>query len=160
MVFSTSVEVFPINRLDWRAFERLLHVRGGVSAYVSDGCKNGKVFSTSVEVFPIFAGCDDLCGCLLHVRGGVSGRLFAYDKVPTSSPRPWRCFHSDVCALALVGVFSTSVEVFPELGWSQCADPSLLHVRGGVSIARAVTVTCTPSSPRPWRCFQSGIDRL
>ena len=75
MVFSTSVEVFLAVPVYHKLTKGLLHVRGGVSAYVSDGCKNGKVFSTSVEVFPIFAGCDDLCGCLLHVRGGVSANF-------------------------------------------------------------------------------------
>ena len=70
-----------------------------------------------------------------------------------SSPRPWRCFRSPFCLRQGADVFSTSVEVFPELGWSQCADPSLLHVRGGVSGTAQLGRPKRRSSPRPWRCF-------
>ena len=132
-VFSTSVEVFPINRLDWRAFERLLHVRGGVSERLCNDhdsrqssprpwrCflksyrlnRNKYVFSTSVEVFPVAFLPTTRCRRLLHVRGGVSTAMFAPLRLLASSPRPWRCFQNSVGASALIRVFSTSVEVFP-----------------------------------------------
>ena len=55
-------------------------------------------------------------------------------------------------------VFSTSVEVFLRLNSYKTDNPSLLHVRGGVSIYRASFLFALGSSPRPWRCFRLSRD--
>ena len=70
---------------------------------------------------------------LLHVRGGVSKEIYFQGTAAESSPRPWRCFQDTNKLHALELVFSTSVEVFPELELFVFKYSSLLHVRGGVS---------------------------
>ena len=157
-VFSTSVEVFLAPDASLSKVISLLHVRGGVSwKEVPDLFENLSsprpwrcfcdrlpfgtsfyVFSTSVEVFLRFCPILEAQVRLLHVRGGVSNSCDGDEGHRKSSPRPWRCFHSDVCALALVGVFSTSVEVF-------------LSTFGDRSPA-------SQSSPRLWRCFRVSSD--
>ena len=92
LVFSTSVEVFPVAGRTRSASGCLLHVRGGVSlgnfeVGATTGssprpwrcfcgplpyAKSAQVFSTSVEVFPC--------------------RSASEKSRQQSSPRPWRCF--------------------------------------------------------------------
>ena len=55
--------------------------------------------------------------------------------------------------ITLTPVFSTSVEVFPRPAHGHRTEPGLLHVRGGVSLAKVCSLMWRPSSPRPWRCF-------
>ena len=174
VVFSTSVEVFLLKQSRSSFGIGLLHVRGGVSVcdpLQIDHQKSSprpwrcfphrsprflcvQVFSTSVEVFLPSSSLHRLGVSLLHVRGGVSGRLFAYDKVPTSSPRPWRCFPEFYGVGYSGGVFSTSVEVFPCRAVWRLSAVRLLHVRGGVSVFPAASRPRFLSSPRPWRCFR------
>ena len=52
-----------------------------------------------------------------------------------------------------LAVFSTSVEVFLKELQRKLGEPSLLHVRGGVSAAIRIIRCFGVSSPRPWRCF-------
>ena len=113
----------------------LLHVRGGVSAEIAARLfypqssprpwrcflnpvarmlKNS-VFSTSVEVFPSKGRDQDQESRLLHVRGGVSKTPKSLEFKKGSSPRPWRCFQLNRCAMLSGAVFSTSVEVFPNV---------------------------------------------
>ena len=85
-----------------------------------------EVFLGVVQREPFFSG-------LLHARGGVSLdqeiKLFRV----RSSPRSWRCFLSRQLNWRHPTVFSTLVEVFPNVK----------------THARAVS----GSSPRSWRCF-------
>ena len=133
VVFSTSVEVFPVLSKSKSNSSGLLHVRGGVSsdAPMADHAYKSSprpwrcflkvvlpspapwVFSTSVEVFLSGASSVPERVGLLHVRGGVS---------------------------------KDAIDALTELG--------LLHVRGGVSSNVQLTVTDRESSPRPWRCFR------
>ena len=53
-----------------------------------------------------------------------------------------------------LAVFSTSVEVFPQLPPHAIVVQSLLHVRGGVSKSFRMPCSIKTSSPRPWRCFR------
>ena len=153
-VFSTSVEVFPIGFVPHESIIGLLHVRGGVSNQkflMFQGSKSSPrpwrcfysqrraghdhgVFSTSVEVFPSRVGT-----VVTRIR---------------SSPRPWRCFYGRFRLARRLDVFSTSVEVFPSKPRVWMMSFSLLHVRGGVSIAPIVIKDDLESSPRPWRCFR------
>ena len=55
-----------------------------------------------------------------------------------SSPRPWRCFSKKPLKIGTKSVFSTSVEVFLVKYSKLIVKICLLHVRGGVSIDRAV----------------------
>ena len=173
-VFSTYVEVFPID-LDITLYpDSLLHVRGGVSILLSvqmerqrssprtwrcfylrrirSSCR--RVFSTYVEVFlGVFPG---MAGNrrLLHVRGGVSYLWRPGLELGQSSPRTWRCFRlRGVGAVAAV-VFSTYVEVFPHRRDIMITFGRLLHVRGGVSEQTGEPVVENGSSPRTWRCFR------
>ena len=153
LVFSTSVEVFPVAGRTRSASGCLLHVRGGVSlGNFEVGATTGSsprpwrcfqvgirtsgrddVFSTSVEVFPC--------------------RSASEKSRQQSSPRPWRCFFRLTVSIMRWGVFSTSVEVFPTALTLGASFAGLLHVRGGVSKKRHVIFAGQRSSPRPWRCF-------
>ena len=155
-VFSTSVEVFLMLMSKSSSCWRLLHVRGGVSIrgnlltvralssprpwrcfrVLSKFSSKRFVFSTSVEVFPNIEDESEDDTSLLHVRGGVS-------------PLRRR-------VLLTAAVFSTSVEVFPVLLYMEGGRKCLLHVRGGVSLKHCRPSAESVSSPRPWRCFQSG----
>ena len=173
-VFSTSVEVFLINRNTNQGEDCLLHVRGGVShpnrqvhrtrrssprpwrCFQEEhrGVAPDLVFSTSVEVFLCVSPAIIRRGGLLHVRGGVSWCPFGILQNKRSSPRPWRCFSKEFAHVSKEIVFSTSVEVFlraPNFP-SRCS--GLLHVRGGVSDTTDPVAHDRRSSPRPWRCFQ------
>ena len=131
-VFSTSVEVFPLRWELASSSSSLLHVRGGVSPIELpkmalppssprpwrcfrdrvDSLPDLLVFSTSVEVFPSNTRRCWHALSLLHVRGGVSQMTNINLSKIRSSPRPWRCFPSIENNRRLIGVFSTSVEVF------------------------------------------------
>ena len=95
--------------------------------------------------------------CLLHVRGGVSIACKHGTMEMWSSPRPWRCFLLEQSQQAQSSVFSTSVEVFLSLPDSDLKLPSLLHVRGGVSMKCVRPMPVYASSPRPWRCFSRPV---
>ena len=89
-----------------------LHVRGGVSTYVTlqpwvsrfsprawrcffrafRGFAVVKVFSTCVEVFLGLIGGSCGSSSFLHVRGGVSLLGGSGDSGAAFSPRAWRCF--------------------------------------------------------------------
>ncbi len=90
---------------------------------------------------------------LLHVRGGVSAHQWEVADLRKSSPRPWRCFPSEILKTTGHLVFSTSVEVFPFRNIKNDRPLSLLHVRGGVSTDAQPRNWPEPSSPCPWRCF-------
>ena len=126
----------------WRCFQ-----------YLSSPCTCTRVFSTSVEVFPNHPADSGDRARLLHVRGGVSSTHASLLVLAASSPRPWRCFRGLRCSDSFCGVFSTSVEVFLTPVPIGIHVPSLLHVRGGVSISKETGRMHTGSSPRPWRCF-------
>ena len=112
-----------------------------------------RVFSTSVEVFPP-SGAHSTASCrLLHVRGGVSAADRNLDRLPQSSPRPWRCFQLWADFVTHRKVFSTSVEVFLTRAAAGITLHRLLHVRGGVSFDLSTWYPAIRSSPRPWRCF-------
>ena len=176
-VFSTSVEVFPIEQIAADLCGRLLHVRGGVSLIsgrfwtqkrssprpwrcfhrANELLRFHPVFSTSVEVF-LDEGCtEEEPECLLHVRGGVSRMGFDASLSSSSSPRPWRCFHFSECTSRLREVFSTSVEVFLRSSKPTAVLRCLLHVRGGVSDGCEPEASSPASSPRPWRCFYGRV---
>ena len=169
------MEVFLLTSTAGFLTSSLLHVRGGVStsASVRSACSASSprpwrcfsiadlatapvdVFSTSVEVFPgAFAVMLPGPG-LLHVRGGVSRWLAVLRVDIPSSPRPWRCFLRYSRIAQAVAVFSTSVEVFPIARVVSLRSGCLLHVRGGVSYRRTISINASRSSPRPWRCFQA-----
>ena len=151
-VFSTSVEVFPLQMSKRKLSHSLLHVRGGVSTCARCQRQDDKssprpwrcfrrrthqhrpdrVFSTSVEVFLARWMRPGTSLCLLHVRGGVSRFSKASCANRVSSPRPWRCFCPRSPDPPRQKVFSTSVEVFPAATVTESTGCGLLHVRGGV----------------------------
>ena len=167
------MEVFPRAAESKMTVGSLLHVRGGVSRIVFHRerirrssprpwrcfCQRFRcafsrcVFSTSVEVFPRKETKRRRHECLLHVRGGVSTTSRRYACWRPSSPRPWRCFSKRPTSRPEPTVFSTSVEVFLWIAHLVEEQQSLLHVRGGVSIAFGAVLAVITSSPRPWRCF-------
>ncbi len=135
IVFSTHVEVFPVDVLDTASVYCLLHARGGVSIAVPPipyavessprtwrcFCSHHQyraadnVFSTHVEVFlNTYPKVPSVSG-LLHACGGVSSRRFTRRADCLSSPRMWRCFSLTLDLQFDASVFSTHVEVFP--GW-------------------------------------------
>ena len=57
-------------------------------------------------------------------------------------------------------VFSTLVEVFPYSYGQGAVSLGLLHARGGVSTDFSVNNIFGVSSPRSWRCFKFGLNRL
>ena len=57
-------------------------------------------------------------------------------------------------------VFSTLVEVFLANVLLEEAEDGLLHARGGVSTDFSVNNIFGVSSPRSWRCFKFGLNRL
>ncbi len=71
-----------------------------------------------------------------------------------SSPRPWGCFHSRCRCPQRCCVFPTPVGVFLGQGTSDKSYCRLPHARGGVSDLLDVYSALSPSSPRPWGCFQ------
>ena len=95
--------------------------------------ERGIVFSTSVEVFLDHVVAHAQIHGLLHVRGGVSSLREFAGPPKASSPRPWRCFSSELNGEKTDLVFSTSVEVFPPRIRTAWMCFCLLHVRGGVS---------------------------
>ena len=111
-VFSTCVEVF-LSGLPWIWLcVRFLHVRGGVSRFLSKDIQiqlfsprawrcfswkspvrpSPKVFSTCVEVFLATFKKVDTGRGFLHVRGGVSALSCIISLLAGFSPRAWRCF--------------------------------------------------------------------
>ena len=132
------------------------------------------VFPTPVGVFPWQAGVLGRSLRLPHARGGVSAPDFPVKKSLSSSPRPWGCFPYDLlaaegfgssprpwgCFLPHLlrhephGVFPTPVGVFPKPHSVRVFRVRLPHARGGVSDASRARAPHTPSSPRPWGCFQ------
>ena len=112
-VFSTLVEVFPVEDYTNATAGSLLHARGGVSVLTpfivqpesssprswrcflqiqSNGVVDA-VFSTLVEVFLQIEENGEEKRCLLHARGGVSHDRRAVARRRKSSPRSWRCFY-------------------------------------------------------------------
>ena len=154
-VFSTLVEVFPKRIGSLNKPLRLLHARGGVSKkallqglLVKSSPRSWRcfplkankhhgivVFSTLVEVFPVptTVGCSHVS--LLHARGGVSQTDDQLEITIESSPRSWRCFPNLTTEQEAEVVFSTLVEVFLNIKSLRQLGCSLLHARGGVSIA-------------------------
>ena len=134
-IFSTYVEVFLIQRIDKNAKSYFLHVCGGVSQLFSTAkrscrfsprmwrcfCSKGFcrfktcIFSTYVEVFlQRFSRC--LCRLdFLHVCGGVSTLIGGYADETLFSPRMWGCFQVSLSASDANAIFSTYVEVFPNI---------------------------------------------
>ncbi len=172
-VFSTCVEVFPVQAMPLRGALSLLHVRGGVSVlpFLQTTPRRSSprawrcfsrrlfapdptmVFSTCVEVFPSSGVRDSSHVSLLHVRGGVSTAVRKYQITRSSSPRAWRCFRYTSQGKLRGSVFSTCVEVFLKTRWRPASASGLLHVRGGVSNPGPSASDPDRSSPRAWRCF-------
>ena len=96
---------------------------------------------------------EDPSSCFLHIRGGVSTDTQLRTKTWAFSPHTWRCFWDEVQGDTWLIVFSTYVEVFPELiacsMWLRC----FLHIRGGVSEIRFKGHADPWFSPHTWRCF-------
>ena len=90
---------------------------------------------------------------LLHARGGVSLAYEYWEPDGGSSPRSWRCFSGVFPYLGSEIVFSTLVEVFPEVTIKDLDGVGLLHARGGVSVRASASFFDQRSSPRSWRCF-------
>ena len=133
-VFSTSVEVFPLRMYFSTGFS-MSSPRPWRCFLLGHSLKRtGTVFSTSVEVFPSQVTRALEMRSLLHVRGGVSYEVAKVTGAASSSPRPWRCFSVSVHPRQGLGVFSTSVEVFPTHSMPFLTPHGLLHVRGGVSV--------------------------
>ena len=70
-----------------------------------------------------------------------------------SSPRAWGCFWTKWTEVCPLGVFPTCVGVFLTVILRKSIALRLPHVRGGVSIARALSLGVFSSSPRAWGCF-------
>ena len=91
------------------------------------GWRPSVVFSTHVEMFHCLCHVCRAVSSFLHARGDVSaaitGKMFGYG----FSPRTWRCFYLSFAAYSCRKVFSTHVEMFPQLlGQSQVV-PGFLH---------------------------------
>ena len=69
------------------------------------------------------------------------------------SPRMWRCFRSVSTLYFQLWIFSTYVEVFPDLVLQHRARLHFLHVCGGVSRLKNLENVLRRFSPRMWRCF-------
>ncbi len=72
-----------------------------------------------------------------------------------SSPRRWGCFEIHWVILFMFSVFPTQVGVFLVVDVSSDRHAGLPHAGGGVSCSPLRFVTCSPSSPRRWGCFQN-----
>ena len=129
------------------------HARGGVSIFTLIfvaspsssprpwGCfslqnflqKLVEVVPTPVGVFPQ-STCDAAVSRRRpHARGGVSTDVCYRDADPTSSPRPWGCFHPHDEGSDMSGVVPTPVGVFPDFRTINQYAGSRPHARGGVS---------------------------
>ena len=152
-VFPTCVGVFPSPTEPASGEARLPHVRGGVSSatYLSIAATKssprawGCFLVSSIE--HLFAGVFPTCvGVFLFVTIGFFSML-------GSSPRAWGCFLLQETFTLLNAVFPTCVGVFLISSIMGFNKPGLPHVRGGVSIARALSLGVFSSSPRAWGCF-------
>ena len=134
-IFSTYVEVFLLLIRLKVLPKYFLHVCGGVSEWFRDenlqdsfsprmwrcfSCAYvaryvTKIFSTYVEVFlRSVAGMENRL-YFLHVCGGVSA-AYGFDmRVYGFSPRMWGCFQVSLSASDANAIFSTYVEVFPNI---------------------------------------------
>ena len=155
IVFPTSVGVFLDDGFSITVEGCLPHVRGGVSAVLTNsgddigssprpwGCFSGAaqpgamgdVFPTSVGVFLVKSHLLSSQSGLPHVRGGVSPIPWRPLAPQLSSPRPWGCFRAHPRQERHCLVFPTSVGVFPPTSRSGRSTACLPHVRGGVSEA-------------------------
>ena len=111
------------------------------------------VFPTCVGVFRMVSRKREKEESLPHVRGGVSVSIEGRERPHPSSPRAWGCF---VCLLQrwVSGtVFPTCVGVFLQKWRKENDNPSLPHVRGGVSPVLDSGHGWLESSPRAWGCF-------
>ena len=172
-VFPTCVGVFLEDNSGSDMQVSLPHVRGGVSAARDSGAadiwssprawgcfrlaaaavKKKLVFPTCVGVFLFLGGDSELDTSLPHVRGGVSSYRTPAQLTERSSPRAWGCFTLEAVRFYLFPVFPTCVGVFLSFSFFETSRVSLPHVRGGVSLARAVPGRHGRSSPRAWGCF-------
>ena len=175
-VFSTYVEVFPLQSSSTDGIFCFLHVCGGVSSAVTGGkiaskfsprmwrcfyhCQtispSESVFSTYVEVFPFKGVVRQNTNRFLHVCGGVSLTRNTLTYLFLFSPRMWRCFLIQFFKVAHVVVFSTYVEVFLLNKLKYKIKRSFLHVCGGVSKSKQTQKSKEGFSPRMWRCFYDG----
>ena len=146
----------------WRCFHRggpRQGPRGVFSTYVEvflgkGFCPpNAQVFSTYVEVFPKESP-GKQCGMgFLHIRGGVSkGKQRPLQRL-LFSPHTWRCFRHSRTGEGCLWVFSTYVEVFPQVSGTPHLTVGFLHIRGGVSHSERSVCLSAKFSPHTWRCF-------
>ena len=127
----------------------------GCFALIEFCTSRAHVFPTCVGVFLSIMPRDGISEGLPHVRGGVSGIQQHAAAVPGSSPRAWGCFSYSPLDVFTPEVFPTCVGVFlrgRSVSWMRRCLP---HVRGGVSISTAKSLTLDGSSPRAWGCFRS-----
>ena len=76
---------------------------------------DGVIFSTYVEVFLSWTSLAGVRFNFLHVCGGVSA-AYGFDmRVYGFSPRMWGCFQVSLSASDANAIFSTYVEVFPNI---------------------------------------------
>ena len=122
---------FEFSPRSWRCF------------YASKGVAGaGLVFSTFVEVFLTRIRQYRCQFSFLHVRGGVSKVAFIVGTDGTFSLRSWRCFWIVSVKGFERSVFSTFVEVFPNISEYPTLWISFLHVRGGVFDINCIAVFC------------------
>ncbi len=153
-LFSTYVEVFPRKTCQPSVIRSLLHIRGGVSGIVR---KASTLDTSSLHTWRCFSiPYVQLLSrhTLLHIRGGVSDSDVSVQAARRSSPHTWRCFCTYIRHVKLYKLFSTYVEVFPQSSTSRTLTPTLLHIRGDVSVIGFAADGSPLSSPHTWRCFQ------
>ena len=127
----------------WRCFS--------IFDYVDSGAC---VFSTHVEMFLLVSLLMMRLQGFLHACGDVSMVVSMVVLIITFSPRMWRCFLLKRKGRSKIVVFSTHVEMFPDIcliGWT---GSGFLHACGDVSSQASPILWVDAFSPRMWRCFQ------
>ena len=135
-VFSTYVEVIPIDAAIIVLMFSFLHVCGGDPWSFESDWRWQKFFSTYVEVILLEIDCffgsngfsprmwrwsqleitsDDLIASFLHVCGGDPTWLVMIMKIHQFSPRMWRWSWWTTSTANWFLVFSTYVEVIPQI---------------------------------------------
>ena len=110
-VFSTYVEVIPIQLFSSNVANCILHVCGGDPWVCVTLPVLSIVFSTYVEVIPYGRKRDEALYSILHVCGGDPAERISISTTNRYSPRMWRWSHLLRSAVSVYLVFSTYVEV-------------------------------------------------
>ena len=145
------MEVIPITsgRRTWLFC--ILHTCGGDPRSLSIPLWSGIVFSTHVEVILMFTVSIDITEGILHTCGGDPTIRLGLFKRVWYSPHMWRWSYNTAWALQARMVFSTHVEVIPNILGYTNGPKGILHTCGGDPKKGYSYELTKEYSPHMWR---------